>query len=60
MLRVMARAVHFFLHVRTADEQLGMGTLIDTSIKAGVPLGPEYADCTTANYWRRVVPPEER
>jgi len=50
MLRVVARALHFFLPVLHLNEQLGMGTLIDTDELRRCLFWPEYADCTTANF----------
>lgn len=40
MLRVVARALHFFLPVLQRMKQLGMGTLIDTLKRGGVFFGP--------------------
>jgi hypothetical protein len=54
MLRVVARTLHFFLPVLHLNEQLGMGTLIDTHKLRRYLFGPEYADCTTANFGEEV------
>lgn len=50
MLRVVARALHCFLHGLHLNEQLGMGTLIDTHKLRRCLFWPEYGDCTTANF----------